>query len=79
MLPANRIDAIVARLAAVEAELSANPGRDNFVRLSREHAELRPVVEVANALRQAQADLVGVKALIDDPSSDSEMTRLAAD
>ena len=79
MLPANRIDAIVARLAAVEAELSANPGRNNFVRLSREHAELRPVVEAANALRRAQADLAGVKALIDDPSSDSEMTRLAAD
>jgi peptide chain release factor 1 len=79
MLPANRIDAIVARLAAVEAELSSNPGRDNFVRLSREHAELRPVVEVANALRRAEADLAGVKALIDDPSSDSEMARLAAD
>ena len=79
MLPANRIDAIVARLAAVEAELSTNPGRNNFVRLSREHAELRPVVEAANALRRAQADLAGVKALIDDPSSDSEMTRLAAD
>jgi peptide chain release factor 1 len=79
MLPAHRIDAIVARLAAVEAELSSNPGRDNFVRLSREHAELRPVVEVANALRRAQADLAGVKALIDDPSGDSEMARLAAD
>jgi peptide chain release factor 1 len=79
MLPTHRIDAIVARLAAVEAELSANPGRDNFVKLSREHAELRPVVEAANALRRAQADLAGVKALIDDPSTDSEMTRLAAD
>jgi peptide chain release factor 1 len=79
MLPAHRIDAIVARLAAVEAELSSSPGRDNFVRLSREHAELRPVVEAANALRRAEADLAGVKALIEDPSSDSEMTRLAAE
>jgi peptide chain release factor 1 len=79
MLPTHRIDAIVARLAAVEAELSANPGRENFVKLSREHAELRPVVEVANALRQAQADLAGVKSLLDDSSTDSELSRLAAD
>jgi peptide chain release factor 1 len=79
MLPVSRIDAIVARLAAVEAELAANPGRDNYVKLSREHAELRPVVEAANALRRAQADLAGVKALIDDKSTDSAMVRLASD
>jgi len=79
MLPANRLEAIVARLAAVEAELSSNPGRDTYVKLSREYAELRPVAEAANALRRAEADLAGVTALIDDPATDAEIARLAAD
>jgi peptide chain release factor 1 len=79
MLPASRLDAIVDRLAAVEAELSSNPGRETFVKLSREHAELRPVAEAVKALHQAEADLAGVKALLDDPATDAAMARLAAD
>jgi peptide chain release factor 1 len=79
MLPANRLDAIVARLAAVEAELSSGPDRDSFVKLSREHAELRPVAEAAAALRKAEADLAGVNALLEDAKSEAEMARLAKD
>ncbi|MEX0590851.1 MAG: PCRF domain-containing protein, partial [Xanthobacteraceae bacterium] len=79
MLPASRLDAIVNRLAAVEAELSSSPGRETYVKLSREHAELRPVVEAVKALHQAQADLAGVKALIDDPATDAAMARLATE
>jgi len=75
MLPASRLDAIVARLALAEAELSANPGRETFVRLSREYSELKPVVDAVKAYQQAQADLAGVKALIDDP----EMGKIAAE
>jgi peptide chain release factor 1 len=79
MLPASRLDALVARLAAVEAELSSGPDRDSFVKLSREHAELRPVAEAANALRKAEADLASVNALLEDPKTDAEMSRLAKD
>lgn len=77
MLPVTRLDTIVDRLAAVEAELAAGPDRETYVRLSREHAELQPVVEIVKAFRKAQADLAGVKALIDDPSTDAEMARIA--
>jgi peptide chain release factor 1 len=79
MLPASRLDALVDRLAAVEAELSSNPGRETYVKLSREHAELRPVVEAVKALHRAQDDLAGVKALLDDPATDTAMARLAAE
>lgn len=79
MLPAARLDALAGRLAAIEAELAANPDRDTLVRLSREHAELRPVVEATHALRKAEADLADIEALLADPATDAEMARLAGD
>jgi peptide chain release factor 1 len=79
MLPANRLDAIVARFTKAEAELSANPERGRFVQLSREYAELKPVVEAVNAYRKAEADLREVRSLIDDPSTDSDMRDVASE
>jgi peptide chain release factor 1 len=79
MLPANRLDAIVARFGKAEAELSAAPGRDRFVQLSREYAELKPVVEAVTAYRKAEDDLKGVQALIDDPATDAEMRNIAGE
>src|SRR5690606_8349099 len=79
MLPASRLDAIVDRFALAEAELSANPDRDTYVRLSREYSELKPVVDAVKAYQQAQADLEGVQALIDDAGTDSEMAKFAAE
>ena len=48
-----------------------------FVKLSREHAELAPVIESARAYRNAQTQLEEAEALIADPGSDSEMRSLA--
>jgi peptide chain release factor 1 len=79
MLPGNRLDAITARFALAEAELSANPDRNTFVKLSREYAELKPVVDAVKAYQQAQADLAGVQALIDDPATDADMAKVARD
>jgi peptide chain release factor 1 len=79
MLPAHRLDAIVARFGKAEAELSAGPERDRFVQLSREYAELKPVVEAVNAYRKAEEDLKGVEALIGDSSTDAEMRDIAAE
>jgi peptide chain release factor 1 len=79
MLPLSRLDAIVTRFALAEAELSANPDRDTFVRLSREYAELKPVVDAVNAYRKAAADLAGVRALIEDTATDAEMARFAGE
>ena len=79
MLPGNRLDAIVARFALAVAELSANPDRNTFVKLSREYAELKPVVDAVKAYQQAQVDLADVLALIDDPATDADMAKVARD
>jgi peptide chain release factor 1 len=78
MLQPAKIDALIARHRAVEAELSSNPEREKFVQLSREFSELGPSVATATALRAAMEELKGLQELIADPATDSEMRSLAA-
>src|ERR1700687_2533072 len=79
MLPASRLDALLARHAAVEKELSTNLDRDTYVKLSREFAELGPVVESVHALKEAQAQLSAPEPLRADPKTEPGMARLAGD
>ncbi len=79
MLPLQRIAALVERHAAVEAELSRNPARDQFVKLSREYSELKPVVEAAKALKQTEQELKDTEALISDRNADPEIARMAGE
>jgi peptide chain release factor 1 len=48
-----------------------------FVKLSREHAELAPVIETARAHRNTQKQIEETDALIVDPASDAEMRGMA--
>ena len=77
-LPNAKLDALLARHALVEAQLSAQLSPDKYVALSREFAELGRVVDKVKAYRAATAELEDVKALIDDPESDAEMRSMAA-
>jgi peptide chain release factor 1 len=78
MLPEMKLDALLARHSAVEAELAAQLPTETYVKLSREFAELDPVVETVKAYRTAVAEIAGVAALLDDPKTDSEMRAMAA-
>jgi len=77
MLPESKLDALLTRQATVEAELTTPQSKDNFVRLSREFAELNPVVEQIKAYRAVLAELAGVEALLADPATDAEMRAIA--
>jgi peptide chain release factor 1 len=77
MLPEAKLDAVLARHAAVEAELASQLTRDTFVQLSRELAELRPVADTVKAYRAAAAELTGLRAMIADPATDAEMRTIA--
>ena len=45
----------------------ATANMDTFRKLTREHAELTPVVEAFNAYQQCEADIVTASELLDDP------------
>ena len=51
--------------------------RDDYVKLSRERAELDPVVEAIKAYRAVAAEIAELEALIADSATDAEMRELA--
>ncbi|HEY8566056.1 MAG TPA: peptide chain release factor 1 [Beijerinckiaceae bacterium] len=75
--PPERLNAILLRHDAVTATLNDGPEPETFVALSRELAELGPVVAAIQAYRAAAADLEGIEALLADPKTDAEMRALA--
>jgi peptide chain release factor 1 len=80
MLPHAKLDVLVARHAAVEAELATQLPTETFIKLSRELAELTPVVEKVKTYRAALSELSDLNALLDDPEmrdiAQSEKTAL---
>ena len=77
VLPQQKMDALLARHAMVESELATGLAPDAYVRLSREFAELGPVVEAIKAYRSTDNEIAELAALIDDSGTDSEVRKLA--
>ncbi|HEY1981869.1 MAG TPA: peptide chain release factor 1 [Xanthobacteraceae bacterium] len=79
MLPDQKLNAVVSRHALLERELATALPAEAFVKLSREFAELSPVVDAVNSFRAAQRELDGINGLIADPAIDAEMRSIAED
>ena len=77
MLPEQKLDALVVRHAALQHDLAGTLPPETYVKLSREFAELSPVVEAVNSYRAAQRELAGLTSLIDDPATDAQMRSIA--
>ena len=77
MIPENKLARLSDRFHAVEAELASGAGGAAYVKLSKEHAELAPVVAAIEAYRSTQKQLADAEALIADPATDAEMRTLA--
>jgi peptide chain release factor 1 len=77
--PSERLNAILARHDIIMATLNAGPDPEIFVALSRELAQLDDVVEAIRAYHVMEENLKGLQALLDDPSTDSEMRSLVED
>ena len=74
-----KLDRVVAHheeLSQALAEQGA-AASEGFVRMSKEFAELAPVVEAIGRLRDATAELADLQGLMDDAGSDEEMRALA--
>jgi len=78
MLPQTKLDALVARHTAIEADLAAQPDRQTYVKLSRELSELGPLVDTVKAYRATTEEIAGLDALLGDSTTDAEMRELAA-
>ncbi len=76
-LPQQKLDALLNRHSMLEGELATNLSPDTYVKLSREFSELGPVVEAIRAYRTVKAEMDDLDALVGDPSTDSDMRKLA--
>ena len=77
ILPQQKLDALLARHALVESELASGLSPDAYVKLSREFAELSPIVETIKSYRTTDREIAELSALVDDSSTDAEMRKLA--
>jgi peptide chain release factor 1 len=76
-LPEAKLDTLLTRHAAVEAELSRQVPPETFVKLSREFAELDPVVGKIRAYRAIAGEIADLEALIADPKTEAAMREMA--
>jgi peptide chain release factor 1 len=75
----DKLERVLAHHQELAARLSAEapPDAQEFVRLSKEYAELTPIAETIAAIRKVQSDLAGLDEML--ASGDGEMVKLAAD
>ena len=74
-LPQDKLDALETRFQYVEAALSGGAGPDEFVKFSKEHAELAPIVGEIRAYNKALKDRAEAEELL--KSGDKDMAEMA--
>ena len=78
MLPEQKLDALLARHKVVEANLTREIAPDTYVKLSREFAELAPIVETVKRYRGLIDEIEGLDVLIADAGTDAEVRAMAS-
>jgi peptide chain release factor 1 len=73
-LPQARLEQVLDRFREVEARMGASSDGAEIVKLSKEHAELKPVVDAVQALERARAEAPDLEAMAADPEM-AEMAR----
>ncbi len=78
-LPKEKLEQLVARWEVVQTELSSGPAQDVFVKLSREFAELDPVVAEIKSYFSTVEEIEGLNEILDDAEADQEMKLMATE
>jgi peptide chain release factor 1 len=77
-LPLAKLERIEAHHGELSAAMSdPHLPSDKFVKLSKEYAEMTPIVEAARIVRKLQHDLTEAEKLLADPEADADMKALA--
>ncbi|MBN9319470.1 MAG: peptide chain release factor 1 [Caulobacterales bacterium 68-7] len=76
-LPQARLDQVLDRFREIEARMGAASDGAEIVKLSKEHAELKPVVDAVEAVSRARAELVDLEAMV--AGDDADMAAMARD
>ncbi len=74
-LPEDKLIQLEKRFDSIEAAMSSGPSSEEYVRLSKEYAELEPMVKPIQAWRRATDELRSAEELLE--SGDREMAEMA--
>src|SRR3954464_4170186 len=77
MLPEAKLDILLAHHASLEAEIIGQLSSEDYVRISRELADLNPLIDAVKAYRAARAEIAGIDAMIADSATDADMRAMA--
>src|SRR5260221_7937097 len=77
MLPEAKLDILLAHHASLEAELLGQVNSENYVRITRELAELNPLIDAVKAYRASAKEITDIDGLIADPATEPEMRGMA--
>jgi peptide chain release factor 1 len=78
-IPSEKLDQLLRRWETIRSELNRGVNQASYVQLSKEFAEINPVVSTIQALRKAQGERDELGALSRDSAADPELANLAKD
>ena len=76
-IPQEKLNRLISRWETLQTQLASGLDHETFVKLSKEFAELDPLVAAIKALQSAQHERDNLRQLIEDPSSEPDMVELA--
>src|SRR3979490_2256621 len=77
MLPEAKLDILLAHHASLESGLLGQVKPEHYVRMTRELAELNPLIDAVKSYRAANAEIAGIDAMISDAAAEPEMRAMA--
>src|SRR6201985_1077388 len=77
MLPEAKLDVLLAHHASLEAQLLGQVNSESYVRITRELAELNPLIDAVKAYRATNKEVADIEALISAHFTDAEMRGMA--
>lgn len=78
-LPKDKLDRLVFRWEAIQAELNKGVPQTVYAKLTKEFSDLDPIVARIRTLERAETEARDLEALIADPAADREMVGMARD
>jgi peptide chain release factor 1 len=78
-LPEDKLEKLLERWETIQAELNLGANPAAYAKLTKEFADLDPLVGAIRRLRASRDELAGLEAMAKDPAADKEMVSLARD
>jgi peptide chain release factor 1 len=76
-IPKEKLARLVARWESLQGLLAAGSDQETFIKLSKEFAELDPLVASIKTLQSAEQERDSARLIAEDPASEPEMAELA--